>query len=179
MTANRLHLGTWVKSLRPVSAVLLPQLSEVFRTAKSAEQREYAATVLADYAAAQPELLADLLLDADSSALYDPLFQALKRSPEQAARRVRQELAIPMPDPNVPITLQAAIQRERLARRQATGAVTLLKLGQSDDAWPVFRHRPDPEARSQLIARVGRFKVDPKLLIQRWRRSRTCRPGGA
>jgi len=167
MTANHLHLGTWVRALRPVAGVLLPGLAEVFRTAKSADRREYAATVVADYATDQPELLADLLLDAESPQLYDPLLHALRRHPEQAARRIREELAIPTPDPNAPITPQAANQRERLARRQATGAATLLKLGVPEAAWPLFRQQPDPEARSQLIDRACLLHVDPKALIRR------------
>jgi formylglycine-generating enzyme required for sulfatase activity/tRNA A-37 threonylcarbamoyl transferase component Bud32 len=167
LTENPLYLETWVRALRPVAGPLLPHLSEVYRTAKSSERRDYAATVLADFAAERPETLTDLLLDADTPRQFDVLFRAVRRFPERAAGRVREELAIPTPDPNTPIKPEAAAARDRLARRQATGAVTLLKLGAADDAWPLFRFRPDPEARSQLIYRAGLFGADPKLLIRR------------
>jgi formylglycine-generating enzyme required for sulfatase activity len=167
LAQNPLHLGTWVPALRPVAAFLVPPLAEECRTAKSPERREYAATLLADYAADQPEALADLLLDADTPAQYDRLFPAVQGQAERAARRIREELALPTPDPDAPITPKGAAERDRLARRQATGAVTLLKLGFADDAWQVFRWRPDPEARSQLVHRAGLFGVDPKLLARR------------
>jgi formylglycine-generating enzyme required for sulfatase activity/tRNA A-37 threonylcarbamoyl transferase component Bud32 len=167
LAENPLHLGTWVPALRPVADSLLPPLAEEYRTARSPERREYAATVLADYAADQPETLADLLLDADTPGQYDRLFPAVRRHAEPAAARVRDELAIPTPDPDAPITPKGVAERERLARRQATGAVTLLKLGAADGAWHVFRLRPDPEARSQLIYRCGLLNVDPTPLIRR------------
>jgi formylglycine-generating enzyme required for sulfatase activity len=166
LAENPLRLGTWVPALRPVAASLLPPLAEAFRTAKSPERREYAATVLADYAD-RPETLADLLLDAETPGQYDRLLPAVRRHAELAAKRIRDELAIPTPDPDAPITPQGAAERDRLARRQATGAVTLLKLGFADDAWKVFRLRPDPEARSQLIYRAGLFGADPILLVRR------------
>jgi formylglycine-generating enzyme required for sulfatase activity/tRNA A-37 threonylcarbamoyl transferase component Bud32 len=166
LAQNPLHLGTWVPALRPVAAALLAPLAEEYRTAKSPERREYAATVLADYAD-QPETLADLLLDADTPGQYDRLFPALRDRAERAAKRIREELVLPTPDPDAPITPKGVVERDRLARRQATGAVTLLKLGFADDAWQVFRWRPDPEARSQLVHRAGLFGVDPMLLARR------------
>ena len=45
--------------------------------------------------------------------------------------------------------------------------MTLLKLGAERDAWPLFRHQPDPEARSQFIYRAGLLGADPKILIRR------------
>ncbi|MBI1913292.1 MAG: SUMF1/EgtB/PvdO family nonheme iron enzyme [Planctomycetes bacterium] len=57
--------------------------------------------------------------------------------------------------------------QEQLARRQATSAVTLLKLEAPEAAWPLYRHRADPEARSQLLWRGGLLGLDPKKLVQR------------
>jgi tRNA A-37 threonylcarbamoyl transferase component Bud32 len=64
-----------------------------------------------------------------------------------------------------PVPKQA--EREQLARRQATGAVTLLKLEAPEAAWPLYRHRSDPEARSQLLWRGGLLGLDPRQLVQR------------
>src|SRR5262249_5052789 len=60
------HLATWMGSLRPVRLKLLAPLATIFRDAKRREtERSLATDILADYAADQPDLLADLLLDAD------------------------------------------------------------------------------------------------------------------
>src|SRR5262249_5616510 len=57
LSANPLHLGDWVKALRPVRTSLLKPLADVYRTATSPERREVAATVLADYAAEDADVL--------------------------------------------------------------------------------------------------------------------------
>ena len=91
LAANPLHLGIWVQALRPVRGSLLTPLSEVYRTAKSPERREFAATVLADFAADRPETLADLLLDADAKQ-YALLLPVMQRYREQAVERMRREV---------------------------------------------------------------------------------------
>jgi serine/threonine-protein kinase len=91
LSANPLHLGTWVDALRPARAALTKPFAEVFRRGKSPEQRELAAIVLADYAANRPDLLADLLLDADPRQ-YAILFPALERYREQTVERMVAEL---------------------------------------------------------------------------------------
>ncbi len=165
LSANPLHLGTWVQALRPVRESLLGPLSKEYREAKSAERREFAATVLADYAADKPDVLAQLLLDADPKQ-YALLFPVLHRYREQAVARMRRELAQRAEDGNDP-PLPKREEREQLARRQATAAVTLLKMDAPEDAWPLYRHRPDPEVRSQLLWRGGLLGLDPKKLVQR------------
>ncbi len=160
LAANPLHLGTWVTALRPVREPLLKPLGEVFRVAKSAERREFAATVLADYAGDKPDTLADLLLDADPKQ-YALLFPVLQRDREQAVESIRRALKA-----NVKADAPQP-ERERQARRQASSAVALLQLGIPDDAWKLFRHLSDPEARSQLVWRSGLLGVDPKLILRR------------
>ena len=60
-------LLAWMESLRPVREKLMAPLAVVFRdrTEERAGERRLATSVLADYAADQPETLADLLMDAD------------------------------------------------------------------------------------------------------------------
>ncbi len=65
VSENPLLIGHWAQALRPVRAALLPPLTNLFRESSFPEtDRFLAATLLADYAADQPERLADLLLDA-------------------------------------------------------------------------------------------------------------------
>ncbi len=63
--ANPLHLGVWQQALAPVRQTLLPVLQKAYRD-PAAERRQLAAALLADYAADQPEVLADLVLEADA-----------------------------------------------------------------------------------------------------------------
>ena len=58
--------------------------------------------------------------------------------------------------------------KERLAKRQATSAVILLKMGRADNkVWELFRHRPDPRVRSYLIHRLSSLGVDPDGIVTR------------
>jgi eukaryotic-like serine/threonine-protein kinase len=61
-----LHLSLWMEALRPVRTKLLPQLSAVYRDPGRREtERSLATDILADYAADNPPVLVDLLMDAD------------------------------------------------------------------------------------------------------------------
>jgi formylglycine-generating enzyme required for sulfatase activity len=57
--------------------------------------------------------------------------------------------------------------KERLAKRQANAAATLLRLGQAEPVWPLLRYRPDPRARSYLIHRLSPLGVEPRALVRR------------
>ena len=90
VTANPLHLGTWARGLHPVRGALLAPLGDLFRTAPSPEQRAVAALLLADYAADRPDVLADLIADANSRQ-FALLLPVLRRH-EQAVALLRQEV---------------------------------------------------------------------------------------
>ena len=64
-----------------------------------------------------------------------------------------------------PVVAEAA--REHLAKRQASAAAALLRLGRPERVWPLLRHRPDPRVRSYLIHRLSPLGADPHSL---WRR---------
>jgi formylglycine-generating enzyme required for sulfatase activity len=91
LEANPLYQATWVKALQPVHASLLRPLSAVYHTAQSAERREFAATVLADYAGGHTDLLTELLLDANARQ-FGVLFPKL-RAVEGTADLLRKEIA--------------------------------------------------------------------------------------
>ena len=78
-----------MKTLRPIRKQLLASLATTFRDPQRKTERYFATNILADYASDQPNLLADLLMDADPKAYADffpiaqgqaaktlPLFQA-------------------------------------------------------------------------------------------------------
>ena len=66
---NPILLGQWSEAFRPVKNRLLPRLSEIFRDHQPERtvERNLATSILTDYAADQPQTLADLVMDADES----------------------------------------------------------------------------------------------------------------
>jgi len=83
------------------------------------------------------------------------------KAESQAVTRLKQDLQKPMPAED-----QVA-ERDALAKQQAEAAATLLRLGQADLVWPLFRHSPDPSRRSYLIHALGRAGVNPAVIIRR------------
>jgi hypothetical protein len=59
------------------------------------------------------------------------------------------------------------LEREAVARTQAQAAMTLLQLGDGEPVWPLLKASPQPETRSQLLAKIGQYEVSPKLLVER------------
>src|SRR5262249_38852214 len=113
----------WQAPLRPVRLALLPPLGRVFRTRDKPVERSLATTILADYAADQVEVLADLTLDADPKqfAVLWPVLQS-----HGAARSLMEQAA------QVPVSQGPAVpeeDKERTAKRQANAVVALLKMG--------------------------------------------------
>jgi formylglycine-generating enzyme required for sulfatase activity len=93
LSANPLHLGQWVEALRPVRDHLIPPLGRVFRGEEPelSAYRQVAASVLADYAADRPDVLADLLVDGDERQ-YAVLFPKVQAHRDRAVARLRAEL---------------------------------------------------------------------------------------
>ena len=77
--------ATLLETLRPLRERLLSPLASIFRdTGRSESERTFATTILADYAADKPDVLAELLMAAGPKA-YASLFPVVER---QAARVV-------------------------------------------------------------------------------------------
>src|SRR5262249_8845388 len=78
------YLVAWMESFRPVREQLLSPLSALFRDQRPerASERSLAANLLTDYAAEQPHLLADLLLDADDKQ-FAVIFAKFKEQGEK------------------------------------------------------------------------------------------------
>jgi serine/threonine protein kinase len=93
VTENAVYLGLWMDGFRPVREKLIPPLKAVFRDPREerAAERTLAANMLADYAADQPDVLADLLADADAKQ-YAVLFPLLEARQERAAGLLTDEL---------------------------------------------------------------------------------------
>jgi hypothetical protein len=144
---NLLVLGVWIEGLRPVRHSLLNSLATIFRDAsRQGSERILAANILADYAADQPELLADLLMDADEKQ-FAVLYPKLTEHGERAAKRLLSEIG----KEHRPL---AEDDKEKLAKRQANAAVALLKMGTPEKVWPLLKHSSDPRVRSWIIHKL-------------------------
>jgi serine/threonine protein kinase len=87
------HLASWKESFRPVAGNLLLPLRGIFRDRQRREtDRSLATEVLVDYAASQPEFLADLLLDADD-AQFAVLFPKLAEHADLGTKLLLDRLA--------------------------------------------------------------------------------------
>ncbi len=162
LSANPLHVGLWTDALRPVGqAALLAPLTEVSLGRRLGERRHVAATILADYAASHPELLAELVLEADPRQ-WAELFPKLAAHRERALALLRQQLRRPAPP------AAEVVARERLARQQAQAAVGLLQLGEGPEwLWRLLRQTPEPDRRTYLLHGLGRLGTPVDLVLQR------------
>jgi formylglycine-generating enzyme required for sulfatase activity len=153
----------WLDAFRPVRSHLLPQVALLIRDpARSDRERSMAVEILADYAADDPVLLANALMDADDKQFLI-LFPQLAKHEDLGARQLFGEL-----QKSVPSELPASNpQREALAKRQANAAVALLRFNKADKVWPLLRHSADPRLRSYIIHRAGPLGVEAATFTKR------------
>jgi formylglycine-generating enzyme required for sulfatase activity len=157
------YLSLWMDALRPVRGKLLPQLSTVYRDARRREtERSLATDLLAEYAADNPPLLADLLMDADDKQ-FGVIYPKLKDLGEQGLPLLTGEI-----DKALPVYLPSSdASREQLAKRQANAAVALLRMNQPAKVWPLLQHTPDPRVRSYLIHRLAPGGANAEAVVKR------------
>jgi eukaryotic-like serine/threonine-protein kinase len=162
---NPSHYGTLLDLLRPARATLLSPLTEVYRKKeRSDSERFFAANILADYAADDLQMLANLLMDADEKqfSVIDPKF---KEQGELALPLLTAEIDKKLP-PDLPSSDK---EREKLAKRKANAAVALLRMNQPQKVWPLLQRNPpdDPRVRSYLIHKLGPLGADAKVIVRR------------
>jgi serine/threonine protein kinase len=163
VTVPAVYLAFWLEWFRPVREKLLAPLAVVYRDAKRREtERSLATDILAEYAADQPELLANLLMDADAKP-FAVLYPKLQEQGEQGLSVLVSEVTKKLPS-DLP---SSDPKREQLAKRQANAAVALLRMDQPAKVWPVLRHSPDPRVRSYLIHRLSPLGADAVALLKR------------
>ena len=167
---NPVFLGQWSEAFRPVKDRLLPRLSEIFRDHQQERtaERSLATNLLADYAADRPQVLADLLMDADEKQ-FAVIYPKFKEQGEQGLPVLTGEI-----DKKLPSDLPSSDEkREKLAKRQANAAVALLRMNQPEEGLAAAEARPDPRVRSYLIHRLSPLGADAGTFSSAWTRSRT------
>ena len=131
---NPVFLGLWMESFRPIKGKLLEPLKSIYGNPNGREsERTLATNILADYAADQPQVLADLLMDADEKQ-FAVIYPKFKDRGEQGLPMLTGEI-----DKKPPSDLPSSDpQRETLAKRQANAAAALLKMNQPEKVWPLL-----------------------------------------
>jgi eukaryotic-like serine/threonine-protein kinase len=163
---NPVYVLYWSEAFRPVKALFLAPLKEVFRDQRPEQtaERSLATNLLADYAADNAQTLADLLMDAGEKQ-FVVIYPKLKEQGEKALTLLTGEI-----DKKLPADLPSSDEeREKLAKRQANAAVALLRLGQPEKVWPLLKRTPpdDPRVRSYLIHRLSPLGVDAGAILKR------------
>ena len=155
------HLADWMQALRPVRGKLVAPLSAIFRDGKRREtERSLATDILADYAADRPDLLTELMMDADEKQ-FAVLFPKLEVHKSRATELLSETVAMKLE------AQKTDGEKETLAKRQANAAVALLRLGRAEKVWPLLKHSPDPRARSYLIHRLSPLGADVGAISRR------------
>ncbi len=131
VTVNPFFFGPWLDALRPVRTKLTAPLASIFRE-KSRPESEHAlaSSILTDYASDDPDLVANLLMDADPKA-YAAFFPLTQRQEAKALPVFQAEIArkATIPDGDK----DAEIVKDHLAERQARAAVALVHLGKTEE----------------------------------------------
>ena len=146
---NPIFLGQWSEMFWPVKGSFLQPLSEIFRDQRleHTAERNLATNLLSDYAADNPKVLADLLMDADEKQ-FAVIFPTFQQSSEQGL-----PMLIDLIDRKLPSETNDDA-RETLAKRQANAAVALLRLNQPAKVWPIFKFAPkdNPDPKSAQLS---------------------------
>jgi formylglycine-generating enzyme required for sulfatase activity/tRNA A-37 threonylcarbamoyl transferase component Bud32 len=155
-----LLVGGWAEALRPVRGQLIRPLADVFRDTRRPElERSLATGLLADYAADQVQVLADLLMDADEKQ-FAVLYPKFTDQAESALPFLNREVGRELP----PHAVES--EKERQAKRQANAAVILLLMDHTENVWRLLKHSPDPRVRSYLIHRFGPLGANGRAIVK-------------
>jgi formylglycine-generating enzyme required for sulfatase activity len=158
------YLATWMEALRPVRGKLQAPLEVIYRNPNRREtERSLATDVLAEYAAEQPRVLAELLMDADDKQ-FAVLYSRLTAHGDRGMIPLQEAIDRRLP----PDAGEDA--KEQLGKRQANAAVALLRLNQAEKVWPLLKRSDqpeDPRLRSYLIHRLAPLGADAGAIVKR------------
>ena len=135
--------------MRPVRSKLTAPLATIFRDRNRSESdRTQATDILTDYASDDPNLITNLLMDADPTA-YADFFLIAQRQEAKTLQFLQAEIAkkATIPDSDK----DSEMDKDRLAERQARAAITLLRMGKAGEIIPLLRHSADPRLRSFIV----------------------------
>ena len=162
VTVNPSILRSLARRPAPVRGKLTPPLATIFRDKNRPEtERSLATNILTDYASDDPDLIANLLMDADPKAYaaFFPSPSGMRRRPYRCSKRRSQRR-------------QRYLTATRTQRRSRTDWRNV-KLGQRSlcFAWgrqmrscPCCATVPTPGCRSFIVNWLNPLGADPKLI---------------
>ncbi len=145
-------------ALYPARRPLLEPLRKMFAASADARRKGFATSLLAEYSADDPLFLTELLKEA-APEQFETLLSRLAPQPEVIAALSAELRTSVDPAP------EAA--KDETAKRRASAAIVLMRLGQTDPVWPRLKHGPDPRLRSYLIDRFFQCGIPPAILSRR------------
>jgi len=158
---NPLFTQAWIAELRPVGDALLNPLERFIQDATLPQEDRVAATsILAELGERHLDRLAALalILDADQRQ-YAALFRVLASYSQQTCELMGRELATPGAD-------NSTEARELDARKKATAAITLARLGSFEPLWRLLRASADQRVRTLLIHRMHSYGIEARDLVK-------------
>jgi eukaryotic-like serine/threonine-protein kinase len=158
----------WVDLLRPAWRELVPSLRTLARsTDDKGDRRARATRIFIEYAAAEPEMLADLVGDADSRQFAELLPRlALASNRERAIVRLR-AAAAPAQDDAMTDGDQPG-PRDEAARRRARAEAALLRLGAPETVWTSLGSASNSRTQAETIHALAEFNAEPGPLVARF-----------
>ncbi len=172
VTLQASDLVAWREALRPAKGQLVGPLAAVYRNpSQERQQRSFATETLADYLVDQPAALVDLLADAEQFQ-FQVIFAKLAANPTRAVPAVETQME------KRAGAMATEDEKERRAKRRANLAVALVRMGKTDNVWPLLKGPhpgPLPEGeggwdlrcRSYIIHWIGPLGGDPQSIIKR------------
>ena len=119
-----------------------------------------ATNILTDYASDDPDLIADLLMDADPKA-YGAFFPIAQR--QEAKTLPLFQVEIDKKETRPESDKDSEMDQGSLAERQARAAIALLRMGKARRSCPCLRHSADPRLRSFIVNWLSPLGADPKF----------------
>jgi formylglycine-generating enzyme required for sulfatase activity len=159
---NALSVGEWAEALRSVKNGLVEPLEQILLNPSRPEgERDVAANLLAQYAADQVDLLVGWVVKAEPRQAA-MLLESLGPHRDRAIPRLKEQLA-KSHGPEM-----SAAERDSLVKAQVNAAGALLRLGERQAVWPLFRHQPEsPELRTCLIHCLPALQAEPQAIMRR------------
>jgi len=159
---NPAFIGVWVETLRPVKNFLINMLSNTFnnRAQDKVVENSLATNLLADYSSDHPEILTNLILDADDKQFLI-LFPFVKKQSAACILLLNAEL-----NKITPVIAGFHFVKEIDDKRKANAVVALAKLNQPETIWPLLKHTATPQKRSYLIDKLALHNLDYNLILK-------------
>jgi serine/threonine protein kinase len=158
----------WVNLLRPAWRALMPPLSALARSADDkGDRRSRATRIFIEYAADEPEMLVDIVGDADARQFADLLPRLALASNRDRAIVLLRAAAAPAPGDPAAHGDQPG-PRDLAARRRARIGAALLRLGAPEVVWTLLGSASDFRTQAEAIHALAEFNVQPGPLVARF-----------